>query len=347
MIICLLQSYRLTDGSYKIEANRRSSKLRQEHERNGLKHRKKRTAILPEQSPVLFLQIDAELIRTIRDAVSAMRSLFEGKLAALSRMVRPGSDSDSPEARAGATEIGELDQALTSYNKLAAPASAPNLSQQSRRQLLMATHELLKPVSVLVNGLKQAAQGYARDITRTKSSDSLNTSATLYFVRCVEALNFYNVIREQIMSGSLTIIDDEVLRPRLWDLINKNAKWKEIAGRKNVDQMFRSFLGKSDEGVPSLGIGKLTPGFQNTTVQQTKEEAEKATPVGYVGPSRNAPTVHGAPQPSAPAVVNDEPVEMDQPARASNPINNDDNGDNDPDNGGDPNNDGNPETRTR
>ena len=130
---------------------------------------------------------------------------------------------------------------MDTYSQVAGVANSPSISQQSRKQILVAIQPLLKPTSVLVNGLRQAIQGLVSGINRSKSTPSLSQTPLLNFIRCVEALVFYNLVREQIVSGKLSSIGEEAMRPRIWDLINKNSKWKAIADRKNVDKMFRVF----------------------------------------------------------------------------------------------------------
>ena len=68
---------------------------------------------------------------------------------------------------------------------------------------------------------------------------SSDPTLVFYFVRCVEALAVYIIMDEQLLSGNLAVITDDIIKPRIWDTINKNSKWKEIAGRKNVDRLFR------------------------------------------------------------------------------------------------------------
>lgn len=64
---------------------------------------------------------------------------------------------------------------------------------------------------------------------------------TTYCIRMVETLAAYVVLYEHIGSSKLLPITPNDLTTRARGRINQNNTWKDIAGRKIVDQLFKEF----------------------------------------------------------------------------------------------------------
>jgi len=132
-------------------------------------------------------------------------------------------------------------------------------------------HDLLKVISRIIYGLQQSIKGLVNAINRGTSTNASYPTLIFSFVRCVEALAFYTILMEQIISKRIASVDDDVLKPRIWDLINKHSKWKEIAGRKNVDKLFRNFAPKAEEAEASVERTPLGPRRDFEVFQATPE----------------------------------------------------------------------------
>ena len=203
---------------------------------------KKNVATFPDEQVLPYSQIDAETLTQISEGIKALTVLLDKKYANLSLMIRPGSTTDSQEFAMGASEIGQIELVIQIYNQIVFPYSSPNLTQQTRQQILMRTHDMMKPIARIVTGLKKAINGLVSDLrSGSGSSGSIGPTITFYFVRCVEALGLYVIIYEQLKSGKIQPITDNDLTPRIWDLINKQKSWRSIADGKNVDKLFRDF----------------------------------------------------------------------------------------------------------
>ena len=200
---------------------------------------KKRTATIQEQSSIPNSQIDADLLKRVGRNIQSELVLLQSKYANLEAMIRPGSRLDSPDFRAGVNGIGEVESPLLLYNRIVKPYSAAGLGNQTIQQILVRSRELLKPISRIVAGLQSALKGLVNGIGRSGSTELSNPTLTYYFVRCAEAIVIYLIMNEQLLTGKLEVITDDLIKPRLWDTINKNAKWQAITSKKNVEKLFR------------------------------------------------------------------------------------------------------------
>jgi hypothetical protein len=97
----------------------------------------------------------------------------------------------------------------------------------------------------------------------------------------VEAIASHTIIYEQINSIHIKLITSDVLKPRLWDLINKRSSWQRIDGQKNVEELSRNLYGGGGGGDGPLGpsgaAGALgVPGaLVNRSVSDKSYKSEK------------------------------------------------------------------------
>ena len=64
---------------------------------------------------------------------------------------------------------------------------------------------------------------------------------TFYFDRLIAALAAYIMLYVHLASSRLLPITPSDLTTRVWDVINHKKAWKDIAGGKNVEHLFREF----------------------------------------------------------------------------------------------------------
>ena len=76
---------------------------------------------------------------------------------------------------------------------------------------------------------------------RDNDDDALSPTLSFYFVRLAETLAAYVMLYEHIGSSRLLPITPSDLMTPVWDLINHKKAWRDIAGRKNVEKLFRAF----------------------------------------------------------------------------------------------------------
>jgi len=158
---------------------------------------KKRVAAFPEEEVVPYSQIDAELLTQISEGVKAMAVLLDKKYASLSLMIRPGSRANSQEFAMGVSEVGQIELVAQIYNQIVAPFGSANLTQQTRQQILIRIHDMMRPVSRIVAGLAKAVNGLVSELRGGEANTGpYSPTITFYFVRCVEALALYNIIYE-------------------------------------------------------------------------------------------------------------------------------------------------------
>ena len=221
---------------------------------------KKRTAMFEEKSQIPGSQVDAEVLKLVRTSVQALLVMLDSKYANLSMMIRPGSALASQEFRAGVNGIGEIEAPLQLYNRIVKPFLSARLSNQTVQQVLVQSRDLLKPISRIVAGIQRALVGLVSGINQNGSTQASNPTLTFYFVRCVEALAIYVLMDEQLMSGKLAVITNDLIKPRIWDIINKNPKWQTIAGKKNVEKLFRdSYYEMEDDDVSATAVAPTMP----------------------------------------------------------------------------------------
>jgi len=134
-----------------------------------------------------------------------------------------------------------------------------------------------------------------------QNNPSLGPPATFYFVKCIEALAFYVIIYEQISSTNIEVLTGDVLKPRIWDLINKKKNWQHIAGQKNVEKLFRDFDfggngGGPGDGPPGAPGGAITVNpFQATPDADTRGDPSDDPSGGPPPPLPPRPTLPTAP----------------------------------------------------
>ena len=111
-----------------------------------------------------------------------------------------------------------------------------------QQNILRRAHELLRPVGAIKNGVNKVLNSITRMIGgRDDENDALSPTLSFYFVRLAETLAAYVMLYEHIGSSKLLPITPSDLTTRVWDLINHKKAWRDIAGRKNVERLFREF----------------------------------------------------------------------------------------------------------
>ncbi|MFM7985652.1 MAG: hypothetical protein ACKPKO_40705, partial [Candidatus Fonsibacter sp.] len=70
---------------------------------------------------------------------------------------------------------------------------------------------------------------------------SLSPTLTFYFVRFAETLAAYVMLYEHIGSSRLLPITPSDLTTRVLDIINHKKAWRDIAGRRTVERLFKEF----------------------------------------------------------------------------------------------------------
>ena len=73
---------------------------------------------------------------------------------------------------------------------------------------------MLNPVSRIVAGLKTAIKGLVKGIGNNRNTGSSDPTLVFYFVRCVEALAVYIIMDEQLLSGNLAVITDDIIKTK-------------------------------------------------------------------------------------------------------------------------------------
>jgi len=239
---------------------------------------KKRTAMYPDPPKIPESQIDAQVMTTINNAVQSMRVLLDRKNASVSMMIHPGGDYNSQAFRQSVSEIGQVENVIQLFNQIITPFKSPSISDKTRRQTMIKLQEIIKPITQIMTGLYKAITGLVSEIERGLSTPSFSPTLVLCFVRSVEALGVYVAMSDQIRNGQFMIIGDNEVSPRIWDLINKHKSWKAIAGRKNVEKLFRDFDVEEweNDGKPSIPTpANIKP--KTTTTGETQTDPPKTT----------------------------------------------------------------------
>ncbi|MFM7978493.1 MAG: hypothetical protein ACKPKO_04180, partial [Candidatus Fonsibacter sp.] len=100
----------------------------------------------------------------------------------------------------------------------------------------------LRPVGAIKNSVNTVLNSITRTIgNKDDENDSLSPTLSLYFVRLAETLAPYVMLYKHIGSSQLLPMPPSDLTTRVWDIINHKKAWKDIAGRKNVEKLFRKF----------------------------------------------------------------------------------------------------------
>ncbi|MFM7985452.1 MAG: hypothetical protein ACKPKO_39670, partial [Candidatus Fonsibacter sp.] len=73
------------------------------------------------------------------------------------------------------------------------------------------------------------------------NTDVRTPTLTFYFARLAEPRAAYVMLYEHIGSSNLLPITLSDLMTRVRGLINQKKVWREIAGRKNAEQLFKEF----------------------------------------------------------------------------------------------------------
>ncbi|MFM7985369.1 MAG: hypothetical protein ACKPKO_39255, partial [Candidatus Fonsibacter sp.] len=118
-----------------------------------------------------------------------------------------------------------------------------------RRDLAATTHpetgaQLLRPAGDIKNGVIKNSVNQVLSNTQVTGdnddeNDALSLTLSLYFVRLAETLAAYVMLYEHIGSSRLLPITPSDLTTRVWDIINHKKAWRDIAGIKNVERLFR------------------------------------------------------------------------------------------------------------
>ena len=223
---------------------------------------KKRTGAFPDPSVIPYSQVNAETLTVVKAAIDQLRVLLDSKRASLSLMIRPGGRIESQEFAHGASDVGQIEMVGQIYNQVVGLYSIGNLTQQTKGLIIQSIQQIQKPVGGMIAGLRKVLEELS-NIYHNTGDSGYGPTATFYFVRCVEALALYVIIDEQIRSSNIELITSDVLKPRIWDLINKKNTWQTIAGQKNVENLFRNFdfdRGGGGDGPPGAPGAPGAPG---------------------------------------------------------------------------------------
>ena len=126
------------------------------------------------------------------------------------------------------------------YNEISAPFMLANGATALQPYIMRRTRKLLRPVGTIKNGVNKVLNSITRMISN-RGDDQLIPTSTFYFVRLVETLAAYVMLYEHIGSAKLLPITPSDLTTRVWGIINQKNAWKDIAGRKNVKNLFGEF----------------------------------------------------------------------------------------------------------
>ena len=84
---------------------------------------------------------------------------------------------------------------------------------------MQSIQQIQKPIGGIIAGLRKVLEELSK-LYHDNGDSRFGPTATFNFVRCVEALALYVIIYEQISSFKVELITCDVLKPRIWDLIN-------------------------------------------------------------------------------------------------------------------------------
>jgi len=186
--------------------------------------------------------IDAQRMMDVHDAANSLQLMLDGKLGNLSVMAHHGMSVDSTQFGYAAKDVWEVEAVVAKYNEISAPFMAANGATALQQNILRRAHELLRPVGAIKNGVNKVLNSITRMIGgKDDENDALSPTLSFYFVRLAETLAAYVMLYEHIRSSRLLPITPSDLATRVWDLINHKKAWRDIAGRKNVERLFREF----------------------------------------------------------------------------------------------------------
>jgi hypothetical protein len=204
--------------------------------------RKRVSQTIRERPEDEYALIDAQKMADVNDAANAMQLMLEGKLGNLSVMARSGRSVDSAQFGYAAKDVWEVEDVVSKYNEISALFVSAGGATALQQNILRRAHELLRPVGAIKNGTNKVLNSITRMIgDRDDENDALSPTLSFYFVRLAETLAAYVMLYEHIRSSRLLPITPSDLATRVWDLINHKKAWRDIAGIKNVERLFREF----------------------------------------------------------------------------------------------------------
>ena len=128
---------------------------------------------------------------------------------------------------------------VSKYNESSAPFMSANGATELQQNILRRAQELLRPVGAIMNGANKVINSITLMVRERDDSDPMMPNATLYFVRLIETLAAYVLLYEHLASSRLLPITPSDLATRVWGIINRKKAWKDIAGSKSVEKLFR------------------------------------------------------------------------------------------------------------
>ena len=204
--------------------------------------RKRVSQTIRERPEDEYAMIDAQKMMDVNDAANALQLMLDGKLGNLSVMARNSTSVDSTQFGYAAKDVWEVEDVVAKYNEISALFVSAGGATALQQNILRRAHELLRPVGAIKNGVNKVLNNITRMIGgRDDENDALSPTLSFYFVRLAETLAAYVMLYEHIRSSRLLPITPSDLATRVWDLINHKKAWRDIAGRKNVERLFREF----------------------------------------------------------------------------------------------------------
>jgi hypothetical protein len=189
-----------------------------------------------------YAMIDAQKMMGVNDAANSLQLMLNGKLGNVSVMAHHGMSVDSTQFGYAAKDVWEVEAVVAKYNEISAPFMAANGATALQQNILRRAHELLRPVGAIKNGVNKVLNNITRMIGgKDDENDALSPTLSFYFVRLAETLAAYVMLYKHIGSSKLLPITPSDVATRVWDLINHKKAWRDIAGRKNVEKLFREF----------------------------------------------------------------------------------------------------------
>ena len=202
---------------------------------------KKRVAQTIREMPEdTYAMIDAQKIMEVNDAANALMTMLDSKNASLSVIARPGVDIDSEQFGDAARDVWDVEAVVSKYNEISVPFMSANGATALQQNILRRIKELMQPIGAIKNGVNKVLNSITRMITN-REDDQLSPTTTFYFVRMVETLAAYVMLYEHIGSAKLLPITPSDLTTRVWDIIDHKKAWRDIAGHKNAEKLFREF----------------------------------------------------------------------------------------------------------
>jgi hypothetical protein len=168
--------------------------------------------------------------------------MLDGKSGNLSVIAHPGVNVDSEQFARAAQDVWQVEAVVSKYSEISAPFVSANGVSSLKQNIMRQSLEIMQPVGAIEKGVDRVLNGIVRMIgARGDPNDPLFPTLTFYFVRFVETLAAYVTLFEHLSSPKLLPITPNDLMTRVWDLINRDRKWKAIARGENVEKLFRKF----------------------------------------------------------------------------------------------------------